>query len=160
MREDDGALDEAPNEVDLPAAMVVLHFAGVTVSVDALMVERVVDRSPITPLPRAPAHVPGLVLVGASALPLFDLASFLGVRKASRGTVGHRMVVCAVGPFEVALLAEDLTMVTSEKLEPRPPRLTPGPHAERYCLAELTWRDEAVLYLDLPAVLEAARARG
>jgi len=141
--------------------MVILHLSGAAVALDALTVQRVVERSTVTPLPRAPAHIPGLVLVGASALPLFDLASFLGVRQTKRATPGTRMVVCAAGLHEVAILAESLTMVSDgKKLTQRAPRLSPGPHAERYCLAELTWGDQSVLYLDLLAVLEAARARG
>lgn len=158
-----------------PAAWVAFDLAdGTRVAVDAQFVRQVIPVAPATPLPGAPAHVPGLVLVGAVAVPELDLGVFFGLARAARDgggddrdaerTADHRrahrrMLVLDDGRFEVATCGTRLELrhAPSGGARARPPQLVPSSVA-RYAMGELDG-DRPVAILNLRVLLEGARIR-
>jgi len=148
-----------------PTSLIIFDVRGVRVALDAARVQRVADRTALTPLPRAPAHIPGLMLIGARALPLLDLGEFLAFPSRESDEDEHagesRLLIVREGQTEVGIEARRITMRTSiEGVSQRRPQLLREPSMERFCLGELDVDGQPVIAIDLDAVLEGARARG
>lgn len=158
---DPGGLPPADLRFLLTFRLGELRFA---VPVDHVL--RVAEIGPITPLPRAPAHVPGMVLVGSRAVPVLDLQRFLGVAEVDAAVTGDeesapRLVVVAAGSLEVALRCSWVRIerdVAPERL--REPEAIQGERLRQFTVAEMENEDGVVAVLEVPALLAAAQPRG
>jgi purine-binding chemotaxis protein CheW len=70
-------------------------------------IERILPLRPITPLPGAPAHVPGAVCLVGEVLTLLDLGQLLGVVREDEAPGAHLVVVDTRG-LRVALRVEQV----------------------------------------------------
>ena len=136
------------------------RVSGAELAVAASEVEEIVELSATTSVPGVARHVPGLLAVRGEPLPLLDLATFLGLPAQARAEDREpRVLVARAAPFRVGVLADSIAgiaAVTNERLgQPniiRPERL------RQFARAELDVGDSIVAVLDLPRLLEAARA--
>ncbi len=161
------ARDEAPHppgraaaaaELDPEAWFFGVRLMGGRYAFEAPLVVEVVRLGPITRLPAAPSFLPGVFTHRGEVLPVLDVNQMVGqapvpLRASTRAAIVHS------GPWKVAVVAEaveGLIGIPRRKIEPPP--------AEGSGIAEFlsaVGKDErgAVAIVDLPRLVEAARAR-
>jgi purine-binding chemotaxis protein CheW len=135
-----------------------LRILGGRYAFEAALVTEVVRLGPLTRLPAAPPFLVGVFTHRGEILPVLDIAQLAGqgsipVRPGTRAAVVHS------GPWKVAVLSEAV-----EGLLAIPRRTVEPPPAESSGVAEFLAgvaqdRKGAVAILDMPRLVEAARAR-
>src|SRR5512136_3253670 len=135
-----------------------LRLLGGRYAFEAPLVSEVVRLGPLTRLPAAPSFLPGVFTHRGEVLPVLDIGQLVGqtavpIRASTRAALVH------CGPWKVAVVSdsvEGLVAIPRRSLEPPP--------AESSGVAEFLsaiGRDKqgAVAILDLPRLVETARAR-
>ncbi len=133
------------------------HLVGVL----ADHIHEVTNPEPPIPLPQAPAHVRGLVLVGERILAQVDLVRFLGL-EASESTEEEfgRMLVVEAGDDRVALLCGRVRGLTERPARSiQTPSVLTGTVLAPYLRGELHDPGGVIGLLDLEALLAAAAVR-
>jgi len=135
-----------------------LRILGGRYAFEAALVTEVVRLGPLTRLPAAPSFLPGVFTHRGEVLPVLDIGQLTGqgsipVRASTRAAIVH------CGPWKVAVVSEAV-----EGLVAIPRRSVEPPPAESSGVAEFlsgVAQDKrgAVAILDLPRLVEAARAR-
>src|SRR5512138_1178436 len=135
-----------------------LRILGGRYAFEAPLVTEVVRLGPLTRLPAAPAFLPGVFTHRGEVLPVLDIGQLVGhasipIRPSTRAALVH------CGPWKVAVVSESV-----EGLVAIPRRALEAPPAESTGVAEFlsaVGRDRhgPVAILDLPRVVETARAR-
>lgn len=122
-------------------------------------VREVTRMSSLTPLPRSPAFVLGVVGHRGEVFPLIDLLRFLG-HGAARVAPRSRLFVTLVGGSVVGFLVESvagLRRVADAEMLPPPAGPSPGlEHIEGLCQSRVLG---SLMLLDLPSIIAAARRR-
>jgi len=135
-----------------------IRLLGGRYAFEAPLVTEVVRLGPLTRLPGAPSFLPGVFTHRGEVLAVLDLAQLLGqaavpIRSATRAAI----VQCE--PWKVAVVAEDVEgLIAVER------RHLEAPPAEGGGVSEFVTavaRDDrgTVAVLDLPRLVQAARAR-
>ena len=135
-----------------------LRVLGGRYAFEAPLVTEVVRVGPLTRLPAAPSFLPGVFTHRGEVLPVLDIGQLVGqasvpIRASTRAALVH------CGPWKVAVVSESI-----EGLVAIPRRSLEPPPAESSGVAEFLsaiGRDKlgAVAILDLPRLVETARAR-
>ncbi|HET6412604.1 MAG TPA: chemotaxis protein CheW [Anaeromyxobacter sp.] len=135
-----------------------LKLLGGRYAFEAALVSEVVRLGPLTRLPAAPPFLTGVFTHRGEVLPVLDVGQLVGqgaipVKASTRAAIVHS------GPWKVALLSEAV-----EGLIALPRRSLEPPPAESAGVAEFLSgvaqdKKGAVAILDLPRLVEAARAR-
>lgn len=135
-----------------------LRLFGGRYAFEAALVTEVVRLGPLTRLPAAPPFLTGVFTHRGEVLPVLDVGQLCGqgavpVRPSTRAAIVH------CGPWKVAVVAEAV-----EGLIAVPKRALEPPPAESSGMAEFLSgvaqdRLGAVAILDMPRLVEAARAR-
>ncbi|HVO19482.1 MAG TPA: chemotaxis protein CheW [Anaeromyxobacter sp.] len=135
-----------------------LRILGGRYAFEAALVTEVVRLGPLTRLPAAPSFLPGVFTHRGEVLPVLDIGQLVGqgsipVRASTRAAIVH------CGPWKVAVVSEAV-----EGLVAIPRRAVEPPPAESSGVAEFLAgvaqdRKGAVAILDMPRLVEAARAR-
>ena len=135
-----------------------LRILGGRYAFEAPLVTEVVRLGPLTRLPAAPSFLPGVFTHRGEVLPVLDIGQLVGhasipIRPSTRAALVH------CGPWKVAVVSESV-----EGLVAIPRRALEAPPAESTGVAEFlsaVGRDRhgPVAILDLPRVVETARAR-
>src|SRR5512137_2415995 len=135
-----------------------LRLLGGRYAFEAPLVTEVVRVGPLTRLPAAPAFLPGVFTHRGEVLPVLDIGQLVGqgsipIRPSTRAAIVH------CGPWKVAVVSDGV-----EGLVSLPRRSIEAPPAESSGMAEFlsgVGRDRlgAVAILDLPRLVETARAR-
>lgn len=109
----------------------VLRIGAETYAVDLQRVDEIIPVPVVTPLPKAPSFLEGVVRLRGEVLPVIDARKRLGVAPAS-GTLrtpsgkpkrSERLVVCRVGARRVGVLVDAVAQVrrvAKETLKPAP----------------------------------------
>jgi purine-binding chemotaxis protein CheW len=135
-----------------------LRMLGGRYAFEAALVTEVVRLGPLTRLPAAPAFLPGVFTHRGEVLPVLDIAQLVGhgsipIRASTRAAIVH------CGPWKVAVVSESvegLVTIPRRALEP-PPSQSVG--VAEFLSGVAQDRLGAVAILDLPRLVEAARAR-
>jgi purine-binding chemotaxis protein CheW len=140
--------------------LLTFRLSSMSFAVAVEHVVRVAEVGAITPLPRAPSHVPGMVMIGSRAVPLLDLGRFLGIENDERGSTEElpRLVVISADGLEVALRCSSVRVereVSNERL--REPESIQGERLKRFTIAEIDEQHAVVAVLDVPRLLTAAQ---
>ncbi len=143
---------------DADAWFFAMRLLGGRYAFEAGLVTEVVRLGPLTRLPAAPAFLPGVFTHRGEVMPVLDVNVLVGqtaipIRASTRAALVHS------GPWKVAVIAEaieGLVAIPRRRLEPPP--------AEASGVVEFlsaVGRDDrgTVAILDLPRLVEAARAR-
>jgi purine-binding chemotaxis protein CheW len=135
-----------------------LRLLGGRFAFEAALVTEVVRLGPLTRLPAAPAFLPGVFTHRGEVLPVLDIGRLVGqtpipIRPSTRAAIVH------CGPWKVAVVSDAV-----EGLVAIPRRALGPPPAESSGVAEFlsgVAQDSlgAIAILDLPRLVEAARAR-
>lgn len=135
-----------------------LRLLGGRYAFEAPLVTEVVRLGPLTRLPAAPSFLPGVFTHRGEVLAVLDIGQLVGqgaipIRPSTRAAIVH------CGPWKVAVISDGV-----EGLVSLPRRTIEPPPAESSGMAEFlsgVGRDRlgAVAILDLPRLVETARAR-
>jgi purine-binding chemotaxis protein CheW len=135
-----------------------LRLLGGRYAFEAGLVTEVVRLGPLTRLPAAPSFLPGVFTHRGEVLPVLDIGQLVGhgaipLRASTRAAIVH------CGPWKVAVVSEaveGLVTIPRRALEP-PPSQSAG--VAEFLSGVAQDRLGAVAILDLPRLVEAARAR-
>lgn len=145
----------SPDQVSL----FVLRLLGERYAVEANLVQEVIRAGGLTRLPAAPAFLLGVFNHRGEILAVLDLAQLLAEESTSLAQ-GSRVAIVQSGEWKLALVAEaleGLLFVAPGSLEP-PPTSGPGPSEFLKFVAHT--KEGPLAVLDLPRLIEVARARG
>lgn len=135
-----------------------IRLLGGRYAFEASLVSEVVRLGPLTRLPAAPSFLPGVFNHRGEVLAVLDLGQLMG-QAAVPLRAGTRAAIVECPPWKVAVVAEDvegLLAVPRGRLEP-PPAEAGG--VSEFVSAVARDDDGAVAVLDLPRLVQAARAR-
>lgn len=158
------ALREAPTEgrVEPPPLQheyFVFRVGGLALGVGSSEVREVTRLSSLTPLPRAPAFVLGVVSHRGEVFPLVDLLGLLGQGE-RRAVPRTRLFVASVGRSVVGFVVDDVEGLRSiDDAERLPPPIGPGPgleHVEGVCQVEEVG---SVTLVSLPRIVATVRRK-
>ncbi len=148
-----GAASTRRSQLDLAC----FEVHGRTYAVDVMGIREIVRDAPVTPLPRAPEQIEGVVEVSGRTLPVFDLGRVLGgapveASEDSRIAVLERDGLLLGMRVDAAV---DVLNVEAAALE------TPAAVGADAVVAAVLRREQAgpVLVLDLAALLDGVRGR-
>ena len=138
----------------------VLRVAGEDYVIDIKRVEEIIAVPQLTPLPRAPKFLEGVVKLRGEVLPVLDVRKRLGVpTQAERGATPRerrreRLVVCRIGRRRVGLVVDAVTHVVKvDKASIRPAPLAASPGREPHVVGVCGEPDRLRLLLDVKALL-------
>jgi purine-binding chemotaxis protein CheW len=150
--------NDAASQKNPDAWFFCLRLLGGRYAFEAPLVTEVVRLGPLTRLPAAPSFLPGVFTHRGEVLPVLDIGQLVGhsavpIRPSTRAAIVH------CGPWKVAVVSDAV-----EGLVSIPRRALEAPPAESSGVAEFlsaVGRDRAgaVAILDLPRLVETARAR-
>jgi purine-binding chemotaxis protein CheW len=154
-------VDNIPGPESAPGADAQIELLGFMLSdeqyaLDILEVKEIVRLHAITPVPRSPSWLKGIMTLRGVIVPIFDLRSRLGLAEIEHGPE-TRIVVVYRGEELAGLIVDRITQVMrlpADAVEP-PPQTIEQVEAE-YLRGVLRFRDQLVILLNLPRVVEAA----
>ena len=123
-------------------------------ALDILEVKEIVRLQPITPVPRSPAWLAGIVTLRGVIVPIFDLRARLGLAEIEHGP-DSRIVVVYRGEEFAGLIVDRITQVMRlpvEAIEPPPPTI--GQVEAEYLRGVARFREQLVILLNLARVVE------
>ncbi|GGC10845.1 chemotaxis protein CheW [Novosphingobium endophyticum] len=132
--------------------LITFELAGQIFALDIMAIREIRAWTPVTPLPRVPDYVAGVVNLRGTVLPVLDLSARLGW-PATEATPRHAIIVCHVNGQAQGLIVDsvsDIVALASDSLQPPP---TTGndsvvPFLEGLAAIE----DKMVMVLDLQAL--------
>lgn len=142
--------------------LVLFEVRGARFAVPTDAVEEIADWEEARALPRAPAHIAGLVNLRSKALAALDIGEFLELRRAEGRTEvvaedRRRLLVVSVDGYRVALMCERVWGVEAGYTQR--PAASLGARLSRYADFEVDGSQGLSLLLDLERLLEDARVR-
>lgn len=158
------ALAEAPQRTVEGAAApdeeyCLFRLGALTVGVRSKLVREVTRMGPLTPLPRAPAFLMGVVGHRGAVVPLIDLLRFLGQGE-SKVVARSRLFISEQGSFEVGFLAEQVVGLRRIALAERLPAPAGVGVGSEFLEGVVQLREfGTVSLLDLSRVVLAARQK-
>jgi purine-binding chemotaxis protein CheW len=154
------AADEPAGERPPLEEFLTFRLGGEEYGVRIEQVREVLRSPPITEVPRAPAHVLGVVTVRGEVVAVIDPRGRLGLPPARLAEEAGRIVIVDAGPGPCGLLVDAVASVVRlprGTIEPRPQGIG-GPSAD--CLAGIgRERDRIFTVLDLTGLLRRSPAR-
>lgn len=132
--------------------LITFEVAGQIFALDIMAIREIRAWTPVTPIPRVPSYVAGVVNLRGTVLPVIDLAGRLGWA-ATEATPRHAIIVCQVNGQSQGLIVDsvsDIVALDTDTLQPPP---TTGqedvtPFLEGLAAIE----DRMVMVLDLQAL--------
>ena len=147
-----GAAPEAEEQTELLGFMLSVE----EYALDILEIKEIVRLQPVTPVPRSPAWLKGIVTLRGVIVPIFDLRSRLGLAEIAHGP-DTRIVVVYRGEELAGLVVDSITQVMrigAGAVEP-PPQTIAVVEAE-FLRGVARFRERLVILLNLARVLEVA----
>ncbi|PLX90720.1 MAG: chemotaxis protein CheW [Desulfuromonas sp.] len=91
-------------------------------ALDIMCIREIIRPLPITPIPKAPPFIDGIINLRESVIPIVDLRRRFDLPSADQGTL-RRMVICVVAGRVVGLVVDEVTEVRSyvrDDIQPTP----------------------------------------
>ena len=143
---------------EAPLACCPFRIGGALLLCPAENVEAITVWEEPLALPRVPAHVLGLVTYDQRALAILDVGRFLGLEDAGHPGFTRTLVITA-GEYRVGVpVSTALGVVEVEPADREAPSGAIAGSLAQYVTAEVTLHGELAALVDLPRLLEAARA--
>ena len=121
----------------------VVRVGGEDYAVDIRRVDEILAVPKVTPVPRAPHFLEGVVTLRGEVLPVVDVRRRLGVAPLAqagdgKGKKRERLLICRIGRRRVGFIVDAVTQVIRQKrsdLRPAPLTQVPGrvPHVLGVC---------------------------
>jgi purine-binding chemotaxis protein CheW len=129
-------------------------------AVPSANVREIMRYRPWTPVPGAPASLPGIISQRGMILPIVELRPLLGLEQAGI-TREARLVIVVHNDIGMALLAEavlDLVALPASAIEPAPSALDPA--RARFLRGVARHEDQPIGVLDLDELIAGLREKG
>lgn len=129
------------------------RLGGELYALDILKIKEIIRPQKLTPVPKAPRFIEGVINLRGAVIPVADLRKRFD-QPAVEDARKNRIVVCQLGGKAIGLLVDEVTEVrryTRQELSPAP-QFIKGPEAE-FFLGVARRGDDLVLLLDLEKVL-------
>lgn len=100
--------------------LVTFNLGSELFALEILKVQEIIRVFPITPVPHCPPFVDGVITLRGKIVPVVDLRSRFGMRRAERGPA-TRIVVVGVGPVLLGLVVDrvhEVTRLVRAEIEP------------------------------------------
>ena len=139
--------------------LVVFQLAGEAYGVEITTVREIITMQPVTPIPRTPEFVRGIINLRGRVIPVVDLRRLLSLAQGDAGRETRIMVV-EVGTRTVGCIVDavkEVLTISDEVIEP--PTGAAGPEGE-YLKGIAKVGDSLVILVDLQRVLAADEAGG
>lgn len=91
-------------------------------ALDIMCIREIIRPLPITPIPKAPSFIDGIITLRKSAIPIVDLRRRFDLPVAEQGKL-QRMVICAVAGRVIGLVVDAVTEVRGyvrDEIQPAP----------------------------------------
>jgi len=138
---------------DAPVQLCAFFVGKEEYALDIRRVEEILHPLPVTPLPRAPAFLEGVVSLRGAVVPVVDVRKRLGVPLPRNGK--SKLLICLLGRKRVGLLVDRVSQVvrtTVGELKPAPPLSREG---QSPCVIGVCGPPERMkLLLDVKALLQ------
>jgi purine-binding chemotaxis protein CheW len=145
---------QAPGD-DVQVELLGFMLSDEQYALDILEVKEIVRLHTITPVPRSPLWIKGIVTLRGVIVPIFDLRSRLGLAEIEYGP-DTRIVVVYRGEELAGLIVDRITQVMRLPVEAiEPPPQTIGQVEAEYLRGVARFRDQLVILLNLSRVVEA-----
>ncbi|GGN58383.1 chemotaxis protein CheW [Novosphingobium indicum] len=132
--------------------LITFEVAGQIFALDIMAIREIRAWTPVTPMPRVPSYVAGVVNLRGTVLPVIDLAARLGWTP-TEATPRHAIIVCQVNGQSQGLIVDsvsDIVALDTDNLQPPP---TTGQEDVAPFLEGLSAIEERmVMVLDLQAL--------
>ncbi|MCT2399814.1 chemotaxis protein CheW [Novosphingobium mangrovi (ex Huang et al. 2023)] len=102
--------------------LITFEIAGQIFALDIMAIREIRAWTPVTPMPRVPHYVAGVVNLRGTVLPVIDLAARLGW-KPTEATPRHAIIVCQVNGQSQGLIVDsvsDIVALNTDALQPPP----------------------------------------
>lgn len=154
--------DPIPNPTEQGADLrefIAFQLGAQEYCVDINAVRELRGWTPVTPLPRSPAYVAGVVNLRGSVLPVIDLSERLGMGP-SQPTPRHVVIVVAIAERMVGLLVDAVCeiVVSSASAVQATPEV-PSEHIHSFISGIVTIEDRMVGLLAIDSLLPAVEAQ-
>lgn len=102
--------------------LITFEVAGQIFALDIMAIREIRAWTPVTPMPRVPHFVAGVVNLRGTVLPVIDLAARLGWQP-TEATPRHAIIVCQINGQSQGLIVDsvsDIVGLDTEALQPAP----------------------------------------
>jgi len=102
--------------------LITFELAGQIFGIDIMSIREIRAWTPVTPLPRVPHYVAGVVNLRGTVLPVIDLAARLGWA-ATEATPRHAIIVAQIDGQARGLIVDsvsDIVTIAADALQPPP----------------------------------------
>jgi len=124
-------------------------------ALDIMKIKEIIRPQKLTPIPKAPSFVEGVINLRGAVIPVADLRKRFE-QPISRDNRKHRIVICSLAGKIIGLLVDEVTEVKRygrKDIAPAP-QFIKGPHSD-YFLAVARDKDQLILLIDLEKVLSS-----
>jgi len=128
---------------------------GQPYAVDIMKIKQIIRPLKITPLPRAPAFLEGVIQLRGVVIPVIDMRKRFDLGPAPP-KLERKVIIAGVERYIVGLIVDEVTeVITLPKAEIQPPpRVVKGIHSD-YLLGVCRYQDEILLILNLDEILSS-----
>jgi purine-binding chemotaxis protein CheW len=140
--------------------MVIFRLAGEEFGLDIAQVREIIRMQAITPMPKAPEFIEGVINLRGAIIAVMDLAKRFGLPEAKR-TEKSRIVVSEVKENTVGLIVDEVPEVlriAEENIEATPEMIESQVHAE-FIKGVGKLEDRLIILLDAERILSREEAR-
>ena len=124
-------------------------------ALDIMKIKEIIRPQKLTPIPKAPAFIEGVINLRGVVIPVADLRKRFD-QPISKGQRKNRIVICSLAGKIIGLLVDEVTEVKRygrKEIAPAP-QFIKGQHAD-YFLGVACREDELVMLIDLEKVLSS-----
>jgi len=128
---------------------------GQPYAVDIMKIKQIIRPQKITPLPRSPAFLEGVIQLRGVVIPVIDLRKRFALGPAA-DKIERKVIIVGVERYIVGLIVDEVTEVITlprGEIQP-PPRVIKGIHSD-YLLGVCRYKDEILLILNLDEILSS-----
>lgn len=122
-------------------------------ALDILEIKEIIRLQTITPVPRTPGYLKGIITLRGVIVPVFDLRSRLGLKEAEHGP-RTRIVVVYRGDEFAGMIVDSITQVmrvSEDRIEPPPPTI--GTVEAEFIKGVTRHQERLIILLNLSRVL-------
>jgi len=123
-------------------------------ALDILEIKEIIRLQTITPVPRTPDYLKGIITLRGVIVPVFDLRSRLGLKEAGHGP-RTRVVVVYRGDEFAGMIVDSITQVmrvSVDRIEPPPPTI--GTVEAEFIKGVTRHQERLIILLNLARVLD------
>jgi len=154
-----GELDELRGERGAPVAEGLTELLGFMLAdeeyaLDILEIKEIVRLQTITPVPRTPDYLKGIITLRGVIVPVFDLRRRLGLKEAGHGP-HTRIVVVYRGDEFAGMIVDSITQVMRVSVDTiEPPPTTIGTVEAEFIKGVTRHQERLIILLNLARVLD------